>query len=79
MVIEMDDIEKFDKFLSFYDKYYQTVSEISMPCPIHDKDCPSIKHKECVSKSKEPLVIGIRSIFRSRAIPLTIFVGILKL
>ena len=56
MVIEMDDIEKFDKFLSFYDKYYQTVSEISMPCPVHDKDCPSIKHKECVSKSKEPLV-----------------------
>ena len=52
----MDDIEKFDKFLSSYSKYYQTVSEISMPCPIHDKDCPSIKHKECVSKSKEPLV-----------------------
>ena len=56
MVIKMDDIEKFDKFLSSYTKYYQTVSEISMPCPIHDKDCPSIKHKECVSKSKEPLV-----------------------
>ena len=56
MVIRMDDIEKFDKFLSSYTKYYQTVSEISMPCPIHDKDCPSIKHKECVSKSKEPLV-----------------------
>ncbi len=56
MVIRMDDIEKFDKFLSFYGKYYQTVSEISMPCPVHDKDCPSIKHKECVSKSKEPLV-----------------------
>ena len=56
MVIRMDDIEKFDKFLSSYTKYYQTVSEISMPCPIHDKDCPSIKHKECVSKSKGPLV-----------------------
>ena len=56
MVIRMDDIEKFDKFLSSYTKYYQTVSEISMPCPIHDKDCPSIKHKECVSKSKDPLV-----------------------
>ena len=23
---------------------------------IHNEDCPSIKHKECVSKSKEPLV-----------------------
>ena len=56
MVSRMDDIEKFDEFLSFYSKYYQTVSEISMPCPIHDKDCPSIKQKECVSKSKEPLV-----------------------
>ena len=56
MVIKMDDIEKFDNFLSFYSKYYQTVSEISMPCPIHEKNCPSIKHKECVSKSKEPLV-----------------------
>ena len=56
MVIRMDDIEKFDKFLSFYGKYYQTVSEISMPCPIHDKNCPSIKQKECVSKSNEPLV-----------------------
>ena len=52
----MDDIEKFDEFLSFYSKYYQTVSEISMPCPIHDRNCPSIKQKECVSKSKEPLV-----------------------
>ena len=50
------DIEKFDKFLSSYTKYYQTVSEISMPCPIHDKDCPSIKKKECFSKSKDPLV-----------------------
>ena len=56
MVINMSDIEKFDEFLSSYTKYYQTVSEISMPCPIHDKDCPSIKHKECVSKSKDPLV-----------------------
>ena len=56
MVSRMDDIEKFDEFLSFYSKYYQTVSEISMPCPIHDKNCPSIKQKECVSKSKEPLV-----------------------
>ena len=52
----MDDIVKFDEFLSSYTKYYQTVSEISMPCPIHDRDCPSIKHKECVSKSKVPLV-----------------------
>ena len=52
----MDDIERFDEFLSFYSKYYQTVSEISMPCPIHDRNCPSIKQKECVSKSKEPLV-----------------------
>ena len=57
MVIIMEsDIEKFDKFLSSYTKYYQTVSEISMPCPIHDKDCPSIKKKECFSKSKDPLV-----------------------
>ena len=56
MVSRMDDIEKFDEFLSFYSKYYQTVSEISMPCPIHDRNCPSIKQKECVSKSKEPLV-----------------------
>ena len=56
MVSRMDDIERFDEFLSFYSKYYQTVSEISMPCPIHDRNCPSIKQKECVSKSKEPLV-----------------------
>lgn len=56
MVIRMDDIEKFDEFLSSYTKYYQTVSEISMPCPIHDRNCPSIKEKECVSKSKDPLV-----------------------
>ena len=52
----MDDIEKFDKFLSFYNDYYQTVSEISMPCPIHPRDCPSSKQKECTSKSKVPLV-----------------------
>ena len=56
MVIKVSDIEKFDEFLSSYSKYYQTVSEISMPCPIHDKDCPSIKKKECFSKSKDPLV-----------------------
>lgn len=52
----MNDIEKFDKFLSSYDKYYQPVSEISMPCVNHDKNCPSIKQKECESKSKVPLV-----------------------
>ena len=52
----MDDIEKFDKFLSSYSKYYQTVSEISMPCVIHEKNCPSIKMKECTSRSKVPLV-----------------------
>ena len=52
----MDDIDKFDKFLSSYDNYYQTVSEISMPCVIHDRNCPSIKEQECTSKSKVPLV-----------------------
>ena len=52
----MNDIEKFDEFLSSYNKYYQPVSEISMPCPTHDKNCPSRKQQECVSKNKEPLV-----------------------
>ena len=52
----MNDIEKFDEFLSSYNKYYQPVSEISMPCPTHDKNCPSRKQRECVSKNKEPLV-----------------------
>ena len=56
MEIKMDDIEKLDKFLSSYSKYYQTDSEISKQCPVHEKDCPSIKKKECFSKSKEPLV-----------------------
>ena len=51
-----NDLEKFDSFLSSYEKYYQTVREISMPCPVHERDCPSIKHKECESKSKLPLV-----------------------
>ena len=52
----MDDIEKFDKFLSSYVDFYQPVSEISMPCAYHDRECPSIKQKECTSKSKVPLV-----------------------
>ena len=52
----MDDIEKFDKFLSSYTNFYQPVSEISMPCAYHDRECPSIKQKECTSKSKVPLV-----------------------
>ncbi|MBQ2962196.1 hypothetical protein [Methanobrevibacter sp.] len=52
----MNDIEKFDEFLSSFTDYYLPVSEISMPCAYHDKDCPSIKQKECTSKSKVPLV-----------------------
>ena len=56
MVFRMDDIEKFDEFLSSYVDFYQPVSEISMPCAYHDRECPSIKQKECTSKSKVPLV-----------------------
>lgn len=52
----MNDIDKFDEFLSSFEDYYLPVSEISMPCAYHDRDCPSIKQKECTSKSKVPLV-----------------------
>ena len=50
MVIEMDDIEKFDKFFSFFFKYYQTVSDILILCLFHDMYYPSIKHNECLCK-----------------------------
>ena len=57
MVRKMEsDMEKFEKFLSYYNKYHLSISEISMPCPEHENDCPYFRKKPCTSRRKHPLV-----------------------